>query len=158
MTPTTMSLPDRYEIKRLGFAADLLHGSAIGCRCELNFSRIFSACDWLEGMLLFAWQYWYFVGAVDAIVKDTPRKTVTTKAPKQSFLEIITLLFKVLRSSKSLVLIILAGTIYHVLLGASVFDQVWAIEDKVDRATFAQDGLIFTSLVFWEYLVAHLAC
>tara|TARA_A100001234_G_C12545924_1_gene350941 strand:- start:71 stop:919 length:849 start_codon:yes stop_codon:yes gene_type:complete len=86
------------------------------------------------------------LGLVMLLVKDTPRKTVTTKAPKQSFLEIITLLFKVLRTSKSLVLTILAGTIYHVLLGASVFDQVWAIQDKgLDRAAFAQaSGWIFT--------------
>ena len=86
------------------------------------------------------------MGIMMLFVKDTPRKTVNTQAPKQSFIEIITLLFKVLRTSRSLVLTIIAGTIYHVLLGASVFDQVWAIQDKgLDRATFAQaSGWIFT--------------
>jgi len=58
----------------------------------------------------------------------------------------ISLLFKVLGSSKSLILTIAAGTVYHLNLGASVFDQVWAIQDKgLDRATFAQaSGWIFT--------------
>ena len=38
-----------------------------------------------------------------------------------------------------MILTIAAGTIYHLNLGASVFDQVWAIQDKgLDRAAFAR--------------------
>ena len=75
-------------------------------------------------------------------VKDTPRKVVLQGSNKQSFSETLILLFKALKNSKSLILTILAGTLYHVVLGASVFDQVWATEDKgFDRASFAQASI-----------------
>ena len=148
MTPTTMSiLSDRYEIKRLGFAAGFYYmGVPLGVGVSLILAGYLAPVIGWRGCFYLLGSIGILLGLLMLLVKDTPRKTVTTKAPKQSFLEIITLLFKVLRSSKSLVLTILAGTIYHVLLGASVFDQVWAIEDKgLDRATFAQaSGWIFT--------------
>ena len=148
MTPTTMSiLSDRYDIKRLGFAAGFYYmGVPLGVGVSLILAGYLAPVIGWRGCFYLLGGIGVVLGLVMLLVKDTPRKTVTTKAPKQSFLEIITLLFKVLRTSKSLVLTILAGTIYHVLLGASVFDQVWAIQDKgLDRAAFAQaSGWIFT--------------
>ena len=68
MTPTTMSiLSDHYDIKRLGFAAGFYYmGVPLGVGVSLIFSWLFSACDWLERMLLFAWWNWCCVGSSDA--------------------------------------------------------------------------------------------
>ena len=95
----------------------------------------------------------YLIGSIGIVlgllmlfVKDSPRKNIAPTTKQKSFNEIISLLFKTLTRSKSLILTIAAGTIYHLNLGASVFDQVWAIQDKgLDRAAFAQaSGWIFT--------------
>ena len=42
----------------------------------------------------------------------------------------MSLLYKALSSSKSLVFTIIAGTLYHVVLGAAQFEVIWAVEDK----------------------------
>ena len=148
MTPTTMSiLSDRYETKELGFAAGFYYmGVPLGVGVSLILAGYLAPVIGWRGCFYLIGGIGVFLGLVMLFVRDTPRKTVTAEAPKQSFLQIIKLLFKVLRTSKSLVLTILAGTIYHVLLGASVFDQIWAVEDKgLDRVAFAQtSGWIFT--------------
>ena len=141
MTPTTMSiLADRYDLKKLGFAAGFYYmGVPLGVGVSLILAGYLAPIIGWRGCFYLLGIIGVIMGIMMLFVKDTPRKTVNTQAPKQSFIEIITLLFKVLRTSRSLVLTIIAGTIYHVLLGASVFDQVWAIQDKgLDRATFAQ--------------------
>ena len=148
MTPTTMSiLADRYEIKKLGFAAGFYY---MGVPLGVGFSLI------IAGYLgpVIGWRgCFYLIGSIGIVlgllmlfVKDSPRKNITPTIKQKSFNEIISLLFKTLTRSKSLILTIAAGTIYHLNLGASVFDQVWAIQDKgLDRAAFAQaSGWIFT--------------
>ena len=148
MTPTTMSiLADRYEIKKLGFAAGFYY---MGVPLGVGFSLI------IAGYLgpVIGWRgCFYLIGSIGIVlgllmlfVKDSPRKNITPTTKQKSFNEIISLLFKTLTRSKSLILTIAAGTIYHLNLGASVFDQVWAIQDKgLDRAAFAQtSGWIFT--------------
>ena len=148
MTPTTMSiLSDRYKTKELGFAAGFYYmGVPLGVGVSLILAGYLAPVIGWRGCFYLIGGIGVFLGLLMLFVRDTPRKTVTAEAPKQSFLQIIKLLFKVLRTSKSLVLTILAGTIYHVLLGASVFDQIWAVEDKgLDRVAFAQaSGWIFT--------------
>ena len=54
-------------------------------------------------------------------------------------MEIMSLLYKALSSSKSLVFTIMAGTLYHVVLGAAQFEVIWAVEDKgFNPNTFGQ--------------------
>jgi len=148
MTPTTMSiLADRYEIKKLGFAAGFYYmGVPLGVGVSLIIAGYLGPAIGWRGCFYLIGSIGIVLGLVMLFVKDSPRKNITPTTKHKSFSEIISLLFKVLTRSKSLILTIAAGTIYHLNLGASVFDQVWAIQDKgLDRAAFAQaSGWIFT--------------
>ena len=148
MTPTTMSiLADRYEIKKLGFAAGFYYmGVPLGVGVSLIIAGYLGPVIGWRGCFYLIGSIGIVLGLVMLFVKDSPRKNITPTTKQKSFSEIISLLFKALTRSKSLILTIAAGTIYHLNLGASVFDQVWAIQDKgLDRAAFAQaSGWIFT--------------
>ena len=148
MTPTTMSiLADRYEIKKLGFAAGFYYmGVPLGVGVSLIIAGYLGPVIGWRGCFYLIGSIGIVLGLVMLFVKDSPRKNITPASKQKSFNEIISLLFKALTRSKSLILTIAAGTIYHLNLGASVFDQVWAIQDKgLDRAAFAQaSGWIFT--------------
>ena len=148
MTPTTMSiLADRYEIKKLGFAAGFYYmGVPLGVGVSLILAGYLGPVIGWRGCFYLIGSIGIVLGIAMLFVKDSPRQNQTNIREKKSFAQMISLLFKVLGSSKSLILTIAAGTVYHLNLGASVFDQVWAIQDKgLDRATFAQaSGWIFT--------------
>jgi len=148
ITPTTMSiLADRYEIKKLGFAAGFYYmGVPLGVGVSLIIAGYLGPVIGWRGCFYLIGSIGIVLGLVMLFVKDSPRKNITPASKQKSFSEIISLLFKALTRSKSLILTIAAGTIYHLNLGASVFDQVWAIQDKgLDRAAFAQaSGWIFT--------------
>ena len=148
MTPTTMSiLADRYEIKKLGFAAGFYYmGVPLGVGVSLIIAGYLGPVIGWRGCFYLIGSIGIVLGLLMLFVKDSPRKNIARTTKQKSFNEIISLLFKTLTRSKSLILTIAAGTIYHLNLGASVFDQVWAIQDKgLDRAAFAQtSGWIFT--------------
>src|SRR6056300_1757825 len=148
MTPTTMSiLADRYEIKKLGFAAGFYYmGVPLGVGVSLIIAGYLGPVIGWRGCFYLIGSIGMVLGLLMLFVKDSPRKNITPTTKQKSFNEIISLLFKALTRSKSLILTIAAGTVYHLNLGASVFDQVWAIQDKgLDRAAFAQaSGWIFT--------------
>ena len=148
MTPTTMSiLADRYEIKKLGFAAGFYYmGVPLGVGVSLIIAGYLGPVIGWRGCFYLIGSIGIALGLLMLFVKDSPRKNIAPTTKQKSFNEIISLLFKALTRSKSLILTIAAGTIYHLNLGASVFDQVWAIQDKgLDRAAFAQaSGWIFT--------------
>ena len=148
MTPTTMSiLADRYEIKKLGFAAGFYYmGVPLGVGVSLIIAGYLGPVIGWRGCFYLIGSIGIVLGLLMLFVKDSPRKNIAPTTKQKSFNEIISLLFKALTRSKSLILTIAAGTIYHLNLGASVFDQVWAIQDKgLDRAAFAQaSGWIFT--------------
>ena len=148
ITPTTMSiLADRYEIKKLGFAAGFYYmGVPLGVGVSLILAGYLGPVIGWRGCFYLIGSIGIVLGIAMLFVKDSPRQNQTNIREKKSFAQMISLLFKVLGSSKSLILTIAAGTVYHLNLGASVFDQVWAIQDKgLDRATFAQaSGWIFT--------------
>ena len=148
MTPTTMSiLADRYEIKKLGFAAGFYYmGVPLGVGVSLIIAGYLGPVIGWRGCFYLIGSIGIVLGLLMLFVKDSPRKNITPTTKQKSFNEIISLLFKALTRSKSLILTIAAGTIYHLNLGASVFDQVWAIQDKgLDRAAFAlASGWIFT--------------
>ncbi len=148
MTPTTMSiLSDRYEIKKLGFAAGFYYmGVPLGVGVSLILAGYLGPVIGWRGCFYLIGSIGVVLGLAMLLVKDSPRKNITTTSNQKSFSEIISLLISALTRSKSLMLTIAAGTIYHLNLGASVFDQVWAIQDKgLDRAAFAQaSGWIFT--------------
>tara|TARA_S200000501_G_C20869810_1_gene763706 strand:- start:3192 stop:4412 length:1221 start_codon:yes stop_codon:yes gene_type:complete len=147
ITPTAMSiLSDRYEQKRLGFAAGFYY---LGVPVGVGFSLIIAG--YIEPLI--GWRgCFYLLGFLGLVlglgmlfIKDTPRRNQVVAKDTRSFWEIISLLGKVLLTSKSLVFTILAGTLYHIVLGAAQFEVIWAVEDKGFSAnSFAQiNGWIF---------------
>ena len=114
ITPTTMSiLSDRYEQKRLGFAAGFYY---LGVPVGVGFSLIIAG--YIEPLI--GWRgCFYLLGFLGLVlglgmlfIKDTPRRNqVATKDTRsftkdtRSFWQIISLLGKVLLTSKSLSLI-----------------------------------------------------
>ena len=132
ITPTTMSiLSDRYEQKNLGFAAGFYYlGVPVGVGVSLLIAGYLEpligwrGCFYLLGFLGLA------LGLLMLLVKDSPRKNISTKPESKSFMEMMSLLYKALSSSKSLVFTIMAGTLYHVVLGAAQFEVIWAVADK----------------------------
>ena len=147
ITPTTMSiLSDRYEQKRLGFAAGFYY---LGVPVGVGISLLIAG--YLEPMI--GWRgCFYLLGVIGLLlgffmlfVKDSPRKNISNKPESKTFFEIISLLYKALSTSKSLVLTIIAGTLYHIVLGAAQFEVIWAVADKgFNPNTFGQiNGWIF---------------
>ncbi len=147
ITPTAMSiLSDRYEQKRLGFAAGFYY---LGVPVGVGFSLIIAG--YIEPLI--GWRgCFYLLGFLGLVlglgmlfIKDTPRRKQVVAKDTRSFWEIISLLGKVLLTSKSLVFTILAGTLYHIVLGAAQFEVLWAVHDKgFDANSFAQiNGWIF---------------
>ena len=139
-------LSDRYEQKSLGFAAGFYYlGVPVGVGVSLLIAGYLEpiigwrGCFYLLGFLGLA------LGLLMLLVKDSPRKNISTKPDSKSFMEIMSLLYKALSSSKSLVFTIVAGTLYHVVLGAAQFEVIWAVEDKgFNPNTFGQiNGWIF---------------
>ena len=139
-------LSDRFEQKSLGFAAGFYYlGVPVGVGVSLLIAGYLEpiigwrGCFYLLGFLGLA------LGLLMLLVKDSPRKNISTKPDSKSFMEIMSLLYKALSSSKSLVFTIMAGTLYNVVLGAAQFEVIWAVEDKgFNPNTFGQiNGWIF---------------
>ena len=147
ITPTTMSiLSDRYEQKRLGFAAGFYYlGVPVGVGISLLIAGYLEPMIGWRGCFYLLGFLGLFLGFLMLFVKDSPRKNISTKPESKTFFEIITLLYKALSTSKSLVLTIIAGTLYHLVLGAAQFEVIWAVADKgFNPNTFGQiNGWIF---------------
>ena len=147
ITPTTMSiLSDRFDRDKLGFAAGFYYlGVPVGVGISLIIAGYIEPLIGWRGCFYLLGGIGLILGLLMLLVKDTPRKNIPAKSNPESFLSIIKLLFKVLLMSKSLMLTIAAGTLYHVILGAAQFEVVWAVEDKgFNGNTFAQiNGWIF---------------
>ena len=74
-------------------------------------------------------------------VKETPRSinSVSTQSKKIDFKQTKDDLIKALRDSKPLTLCIYGGVVFHFVLGAAVYDQVWYVKERgFDRAEIAQ--------------------
>ena len=131
ITPTTMSiLSDRYEQKRLGFAAGFYYlGVPVGVGISLLIAGYLEPMIGWRGCFYLLGFIGLFLGFLMLFVKDSPRKNISTKPDSKTFFEIIALLYKALSTSKSLVLTIIAGTLYHLVLGAAQFEVIWAVAD-----------------------------
>ena len=147
ITPTTMSiLSDRYEQKRLGFAAGFYYlGVPVGVGISLLIAGYLEPMIGWRGCFYLLGVIGLLLGFLMLFVKDSPRKNVSNKPESKTFFEIISLLYKALSTSKSLVLTIIAGTLYHIVLGAAQFEVIWAVADKgFNPNTFGQiNGWIF---------------
>ena len=147
ITPTTMSiLSDRYEQKRLGFAAGFYYlGVPVGVGISLLIAGYLEPMIGWRGCFYLLGVIGLLLGFLMLFVKDSPRKNISNKPESKTFFEIISLLYKALSTSKSLVLTIIAGTLYHIVLGAAQFEVIWAVTDKgFNPNTFGQiNGWIF---------------
>ena len=139
-------LSDRYEQKRLGFAAGFYYlGVPVGVGVSLLIAGYLEPMIGWRGCFYLLGFIGLLLGFLMLFVKDTPRKNISNKPESKTFFEIIALLYKALSTSKSLVLTIIAGTLYHLVLGAAQFEVIWAVADKgFDPNTFGRiNGWIF---------------
>ena len=90
-------LSDRYEQKSLGFAAGFYYlGVPVGVGVSLLIAGYLEpiigwrGCFYLLGFLGLA------LGLLMVLVKDSPRKNISTKPESKSFMEIMSLLYKAL--------------------------------------------------------------
>ena len=143
LTPTSMSmLSDSFPANRMGFAAGVYYmGVPIGVGISLL----------IVGFLgePLGWRNCFYIlggiGAVLGIVafffKDRPRKHLIDNPDEVnlSFLEIVSTLRQALTSSNALILTIAGGVLYHVALGAAVFEQLWYAQERgFERSEIAQ--------------------
>jgi MFS family permease len=137
LTPTSMSLlSDSFPSKRMGFAAGFYYmGVPIGVGVSLLIAGYLGEslgwrnCFYLLGALGLV------LGLCSLLFKDRPRKHIKNHnekrtLSKKSVKEIIRTLFKALSASSALRFTIFAGVFYHIALGASVFEQLWLVEER----------------------------
>jgi MFS family permease len=158
LTPTSMSLlSDSFPSKKMGFAAGFYYmGVPIGVGVSLLIAGYLGEslgwrnCFYLLGALGLV------LGLCSLLFKDRPRKHIQNHnekrtLSKKSVSEIIKTLFKALSASSALRFTILAGIFYHIALGASVFEQLWLVEERgFERSTIAM-------IVGWIGVFAGLA-
>ena len=137
LTPTSMSLlSDSFPSKKMGFAAGFYYmGVPIGVGVSLLIAGYLGEslgwrnCFYLLGALGLV------LGLCSLLFKDRPRKHIKNHNEKRtlsqkSVTEIIRTLFKALSASSALRFTIFAGIFYHIALGASVFEQLWLVEER----------------------------
>ena len=159
LTPTSISLlSDSYPAKKMAIAAGFYYmGVPIGVGVSLLIAGYLGEslgwrkCFYLLGGLGLV------LGLCTLLFKDRPRKHLQNNEvkpqtlSKESTAEIIKTLFKALSASSALRFTILAGVFYHIALGASVFEQLWLVEERgFDRSNIAQ-------IVGWIGVFAGLA-
>jgi MFS family permease len=143
LTPTSMSmLSDSFPANRMGFAAGVYYmGVPIGVGISLL----------IVGFLgePLGWRNcFYILGGIGAVLgiiafffKDRPRKHLIGNPDEVnlSFSEIVSTLRQALTSSNALILTIAGGVLYHVALGAAVFEQLWYAQERgFERSEIAQ--------------------
>ena len=146
LTPTSMSLlSDSFPSKRMGFAAGFYYmGVPIGVGVSLLIAGYLGEslgwrnCFYLLGGL------GLFLGLCALLFKDRSRKSniekeKATTLSKETTVEIINTLIKALRTSSALRFTIFAGVFYHIILGASGFEQLWLVQERgFERSEIAQ--------------------
>ena len=143
LTPTSLSLlGDRFPQNRMGFVTGAYYmGIPIGAGLSLIIAGFLGpTIGWRMCFYILG-----FIGLLLAIImffiKETPRKINKQQSvdKKINFKEIKKDLSKALRENPALTLCIYGGVIYHLVLGAAVYDQVWYVRERgFDRAEIAQ--------------------
>ena len=143
LTPTSLSLlGDRFPQNKMGFVTGAYYmGIPIGAGLSLIIAGYLGPtigwrmCFYILGFI------GLLLAAIMFFVKETPRKTVNDKKSERkiNFNQIRKDLSKALKDNPALTLCIYGGVIYHLVLGAAVYDQVWYVKERgFDRAQIAQ--------------------
>ena len=146
LTPTSMSLlSDSFPAKRMGFAAGFYYmGVPIGVGVSLLIAGYLGEslgwrnCFYLLGGL------GLILGLCALLFKDRSRKSSNSRGEvqtlsKESTINIVNTLIKALKTSSALRFTILAGVFYHIVLGASGFEQLWLVQERgFERSEIAQ--------------------
>ena len=146
LTPTSMSLlSDSFPEKRMGFAAGFYYmGVPIGVGMSLLIAGYLGeSLGWRNCFYLLG-GIGLLLGLSTLLFRERPRKSSQNEEEKPSFSresikEIIITLFRALRTSSALRFTILAGVLYHIVLGAAVFEQLWYVQERgFERSEIAQ--------------------
>ena len=148
LTPTSMSLlSDSFPSKRMGFAAGFYYmGVPIGVGVSLLIAGYLGEslgwrnCFYLLGVIGLV------LGLSALLFKDRKRKissegreTETQGVSKETTIEIVNTLIMALKTSSALRFTIAAGVFYHIVLGASGFEQLWLVQERgYERSQIAQ--------------------
>ena len=146
LTPTSMSLlSDSFPSKKMGFAAGFYYmGVPIGVGVSLLIAGYLGEslgwrnCFYLLGAI------GLLLGLITLLFKDRPRKNTSDREEKPQLskdttIKIVRTLFQALKASSALRFTILAGVFYHIVLGASGFEQLWLVEERgFDKSEIAQ--------------------
>ena len=146
LTPTSMSLlSDSFPSKRMGFAAGFYYmGVPIGVGVSLLIAGYLGeSLGWRNCFYLLG-GIGLVLGLSALLFKDRPRKNVTDNDEQQTLskettVEIVKTLYKAISASSALRFTILAGVFYHIVLGASGFEQLWLVQERgFERSNIAQ--------------------
>ena len=146
LTPTSMSLlSDSFPSKRMGFAAGFYYmGVPIGVGVSLLIAGYLGEslgwrnCFYLLGFI------GLLLGLCALLFKDRKRKSISLEEnsnnlSKETTVNIVTTLIKALKTSSALRFTIMAGVFYHIVLGASGFEQLWLVQERgYERSEIAQ--------------------
>ena len=146
LTPTSMSLlSDSFPSKKMGFAAGFYYmGVPIGVGVSLLIAGYLGeSLGWRNCFYLLG-GIGLLLGLITLLFKDRPRKNTSDpeekpQLSKDTTLKIVRTLFQALKASSALRFTILAGVFYHIVLGASGFEQLWLVEERgFDKSEIAQ--------------------
>ena len=146
LTPTSMSLlSDSFPSKRMGFAAGFYYmGVPIGVGVSLLIAGYLGEslgwrnCFYLLGFI------GLLLGLCALLFKDRKRKSVSSEEKsnnlsKETTINIVNTLISALKTSSALRFTIMAGVFYHIVLGASGFEQLWLVQERgYERSEIAQ--------------------
>ena len=146
LTPTSMSLlSDSFPSKRMGFAAGFYYmGVPIGVGVSLLIAGYLGEslgwrnCFYLLGFI------GLLLGLCALLFKDRKRKSVSSEEKsnnlsKETTINIVNTLIRALKTSFALRFTIMAGVFYHIVLGASGFEQLWLVQERgYERSEIAQ--------------------
>ena len=146
LTPTSMSLlSDTFPSKRMGFAAGFYYmGVPIGVGVSLLIAGYLGeSLGWRNCFILLG-LIGLILGLCALLFKDRERKynkssDKVNQLSKETTINIVNTLIKALQTSSALRFTILAGVFYHIVLGASGFEQLWLVQERgYERSEIAQ--------------------
>ena len=146
LTPTSMSLlSDSFPEKRMGFVAGVYYmGVPIGAGASLLIAGYFGELIGWRNCFYLLGGIGLLLGLSTLLFKERPRRNAQDMEKKpslsrESIKETLITLVKALSASSALRFTILAGVLYHIVLGVAAFDQLWYVEERgFERSEIAQ--------------------